>query len=94
MEQNAIYFDGKKLFIKQSFRGLMEFEKLSGKEASKVSDSLNDMMMLFYSLLYTFDDFVDKLDEQPDVLTSFENYLLTLAGESTDDKKKEAAPLA
>lgn len=84
MEYITITIAGIEYKIKQSFRALMMFEEMTGKSVNQVDDSVADILKLFYCILkgnnlntftYTFDEYLDIIDEQPEVLTQFTDYL-------------------
>jgi hypothetical protein len=82
--------------IKQSFRALMIFEKLTGKSVSQSNDSINDIMMMFYSIIkgcnknfdFDFEFFVDLVDENPKSIEVFTKYLNDIA-QSQIEKEDE-----
>lgn len=77
--------------LKYSFRALMIYENITQK--SFKPESLTDMITLFYSVLLStaktepiqFDEFVDYLDENPELLSEFSNWLVETI--SINDKK-------
>lgn len=85
-------------FIGQSFRSLMEFEKMTGKNSFSADASITDSLTVMYCMLkasnigvfkYTFDEFLDILDENPDAIVDFNTYLTSLISiETAEDKKK------
>jgi len=89
MNQLTIKIEGKDLVIKQSFRALMEFERMTGRNAYEVNTSINDSVTFFYCILkgcnkglfnYTFDDFLDILDQNPQILAQYNAYMIGLTG--------------
>lgn len=77
MKQNrlTINFDGKEYKIKLfSYRALFLFEELAGKPFSEAS-TLKDNVLYMYCLLsankdfeYEFEDYLDVLEDNPDML--------------------------
>lgn len=73
----------KEYVVKKSMRALLLFEELTGKPMSKIDDSLNNTITLFYCILkvankdfnYTFDEFIDLIDENIDSINVFTEYL-------------------
>lgn len=96
----VVKFGENEFKIKQSFRALLEFEKMSKKKISDMEENITDVMMLFYCILkvnnlnfnYSFDSFVDMVDENIDAFQIFTDYLNEQAGDnkdiSNDSKKK------
>lgn len=64
--------------IKQSFRTYMLFEEMAGKQIGEI-ETMKDNIMLIYCTFkgcnkefnFTFDEFIDVLDENPDIFTEF-----------------------
>jgi hypothetical protein len=84
MKQITIKVGDNEYIIKQSFRSLMEFEKLTKKPASEMDLSVNDLITFLYCVLracnketfkHNLDEFIDMLDENPDIINQFSNYL-------------------
>jgi len=84
MEKIKITIAGTEFKIAQSFRALMMFEELTGKTVNQINESVADILKLFYCILkgnnlttfeYTFESFLDLIDEQPEVFTVFTEYL-------------------
>lgn len=70
--------------LKYSFRSLIIFEEITGKTLT-VPESLKDILILFYSVIlssakgslqdWTWDNFMDWLDENPEITIEFTNWL-------------------
>ena len=70
--------------MKYSFRSLIIFEEITGKTLT-VPESLKDILILFYSVIlgsakgslqdWTWDNFMDYLDENPEITVEFTNWL-------------------
>lgn len=99
MEQLTIYINQELFIIKQSFRALLMFEELSKKNISQMNESIADVLLLFYCMLkagnkdlfkYSYDEFIDVVDANPDTLTVFTKYLESQAPEEVTTKKKVA----
>ena len=81
--------------IKQSFRALMIFEEITGKNISMANDSVSDILMMFYSLLkgnnkdfeFSFENFVELIDDNPESVEAFTDYLNNLSKEQTKEQK-------
>ena len=95
MEKITIKIEGKDLTIKQSFRALMLFEEMTNKTVNEITESVADSMKMFYCILkannvdtfnWNFEQFLDIIDEQPEVFTKFNTYL-----ESLQEPAKEPA---
>jgi hypothetical protein len=94
--------NNKEYKIKVTLRAMMIFEQLTGKPFS--ISGLLDQYIYFYSIIlannkdftYTFDEFIDYLDEHPELISEFNealtNYSKLLGqfnGEEKDDSKKK-----
>jgi len=102
MKETTIKFNGTTLILKQSMRSLMLFERMTGKFATDVNQSISDLTTLIYCMLisnnketfnYTYDEFIDLLDENQHIMTDFSTYLVEQANESTPEQtnKKKVA---
>ena len=91
--------------LKYSFRGFMAYEQITN-EAFK-PDGLKSLITLFYSfvmvsdnqLSITFDEFIDWLDENPNKLNDFSNFIAennerqnNLSPKPTEEVKGETDP--
>ena len=84
MEQITIQLSGKELIVKQSFRSLMLFEEMTGRNVNQLNDSLSDILTLLYCMLkasnkknfiYSFDEFIDEIDLNPEIPVVFTEFL-------------------
>lgn len=84
MKTNTINFEGKDYTIKQSFRALMMFEEMAGKQASEANDSVTDLLKMFYAILkssnmdtfnYSFDAFIEMIDSNINAVSEFTEFL-------------------
>lgn len=76
----------------------MLFEEMTEKTVNEMNDSVNDILKLFYCILkannletfkFSFDEFLDVIDEQPEVFTHFTEYLQEQAkGQQPAEQKK------
>lgn len=89
MKNYTITLNGETLNIKLSFRSLMTFERLTGKNYTDIT-SLEDTLIYMYSCIICnneikldFDTFINQLDEEPGALEQFLNGL-----QNTDNEKK------
>lgn len=70
--------------LKYSFRALIIFEEITSKTLT-VPESLKDILILFYSVIlasakgslqdWTWDNFMDWLDENPEITIEFTQWL-------------------
>ena len=70
--------------LKYSFRSLIIFEEITSKTLT-VPESLKDILILFYSVIlasakgslqdWTWDNFMDWLDENPEITIEFTQWL-------------------
>lgn len=88
-----IKIDNKEIELKYSFRALMFYEKICGEVFAP--KGLNEMIYFFYAVVVSsdynlnldFENFMDWLDEKPNELNEFSNWLLTII--TRNDKFKE-----
>jgi hypothetical protein len=94
-KETTITIDGKVLRVKQSFRALMMFEEITKRSVYQMNESVNDIITLFYCILkannkdaftYTFDQFVDLIDEAPESIDAFNSYLASNANAEASEK--------
>jgi len=99
MKQISITIKGVSYILKTSFRALMGFEEMTGRSATLINVSVSDSIKVFYCMLsaanrpvftYSFEDFLDALDAEPDLLTQYNKYMLSLLPKekAVADKKK------
>lgn len=77
-----ITINNKVIELKYSFRSLMIFEKIAGKSFTNVT-GLTEILVFFYSVIISsdkdttlsWDQFIDWLDSNPNVLTEFTTWL-------------------
>lgn len=96
-----VAFNEKEYEIKYSFRAYMIYENIMGKSFSP--QGLTDMIIFFYANLLAaakgdtikYEDFLDWLDDNPDELSKFSNWLMECLGinkfltpEAEDNNKK------
>lgn len=99
MEYITITISGTEYKIKQSYRALMMFEEMTKKTIGQINESVADILKLFYCILkannqstwtYTFDEYLDIIDEQPEVFQQFTEYLDEQAkGQVAPEKKSK-----
>lgn len=99
MEKIKIVIEGVELEIKQSFRSLMMFEEMTAKGINQFTESVADILKLFYCIIkannqstfhYSFDEFLDVMDNHPDAFEQFNQYLADQAKNNppvTEQKK-------
>lgn len=84
--------------VKKSYRSLMLFEEKSGRTVDQIKESVNDLLLLFWCVLkannrekftYSFDEFIDVLDDNPDTVEVFNTYLTEEAKKVADDQPKK-----
>lgn len=96
----TIKVKGKDYQLKQSFRALMKFEQLTGKDAYQISSSITDTINLFWCMLsaantefdITIEEFITMLDDAPELLEQFNTFLFSLLDDAPEkavaNKKK------
>ena len=73
--------DNKEITLKYTLRGYMIFEQVTNHSFNGVG--MSDFVILFYSMLMasdkeltiTFDDFIDYLDENPQLMGEFSEWI-------------------
>lgn len=96
MKSFRITLQGKELDIKLSFRSLMTYEKLSGKNYTQISD-LQDTLIYLYSCIISsnkglemdWERFLDAIDEEPESLESFLTQLYSINKPEGDHQEKK-----
>lgn len=100
-----ITINNKQYKLKYTFRAMMLFEQITKKIFS--IESLSDELVFFYSIILAnnpdepmnFDQFLDAIDNDPDLLVQFQNFLIeennkrntyTEDSEKTEDIKKKS----
>lgn len=100
MITTEIIIGGTKFELKKSFRSLMEFEKMTGKNSFAPSTSITDTVTLFYCMMLagnagtfkmSFDEFLIELDNDDTIFAKFNEYLMTLIEAGTAKKDPETA---
>jgi len=84
---------GKEIELKYSIRSLIMFENMA--EKSFAPETLTDIITFMYCVVVssskdyslTFDDFIDFLDENPDVIKDFGDWLQSSANSNENFKK-------
>lgn len=99
MDNIKIKIDNKEFTIRQSFRALMLFEEMTAKSVNNIGENVSDLLKLFYCILkannqnnfeYTFDSFIDVMDEQPEAFQIFTNYLEEQAKDLPKEPQKKS----
>jgi len=81
LETKKIKIGDKEYPVRMSLRAMIEFENMSGHSISTM-ETLQDMTMIFYCTLkaggsaMTYDEFMDIVDDSPDVLTAFSDLMI------------------
>lgn len=84
--------------IKQSFRALMLFEEMTNKTVNQMNESAGDLLKLFYCILkgnnmntftYSFEEWLDIIDEQPEAFTQFTEFLQAQAATVVEPTAKK-----
>lgn len=99
MNKITITIKGIEYTIKQTFRTFFLFEEMSGKSIALADIStFADTFKLLYCALkannkdtfkFSFDEFVDIVDEQPEVLSQFSEFMNTETKEVSEENKKK-----
>jgi hypothetical protein len=80
--------------IKQSFRSYLLYEEMTQKQISEI-ETMKDILTLLYCTFkgcnkiftFTFDEYIDFIDDDPTILTRFNEFNTTLLTEQTEKKK-------
>lgn len=97
MNEIYITISGTQYKVKQSFRSLMLFEEMTNKALAQMDETVADILKLFFCILkgsnmktftYSFEEFLDIMDEQPDAFSQFTEYLQAQATGQPVEKKK------
>ncbi len=100
MRQATITIGSQQYIVKQSHRALIAFERLTGRNAYETQPSVTDSMSMMWSMLttcnretflFSFDEFLDLIDENPTALEDFNEYLIALARDMGLDLAPETA---
>ena len=98
MKEIKIKINNQEFIIKQTFRALMLFEEISGRNSNEIKENINDLMLLFYCILkgankltfqYSFDEFIDLLDDNQESIEVFNEYLQELQKEVPKQSNKK-----
>jgi hypothetical protein len=100
LDQIKVKINGEEYVIKKSFRALMLFEETTGRNVDQLKETVSDLMLLFFCILkannrekflYNFEEFLDSIDEHPDTVEVFNDFLLTEAKKNTESQPKKKA---
>lgn len=87
----TIDFKGKEIELKYGFKSLIIYENIANKTFAP--QGLEDVVMFFYSVILAsikgeeivkFDDFLDWLDENPNRLADFSNWITEIIKKNQD----------
>ncbi len=93
MKHETITIAGIDYVLKFDFKTLMTWEKQTGRLATEVSISITDTILMYWCALlaanpltfeYTFDQFVDLINEDPMLLVRFSNTVIKLGNVLTN----------
>ena len=88
--------NGKEIKLKYTFRALMIYEKIAGE--SFTGKGISEILIYFYSTIIasnpditlTFDNFIDWLDENPNAINDFSNWLASVTMQNSYIKQNES----
>lgn len=94
MKEVSIEIKGIEYKLRQSFRTFLIFEEETGKQVGDIS-TMKDNIMLIYctfkgcnkNFIYSFDEFLDILDENNEIFEIFNKLNLQDAEDNTEKKK-------
>lgn len=84
--------------IKNSFGAIMEFEKRTKKKVALMDDSITDTITLLYCMLnynnkesfhYSFEQFIEELDNDNSIMEGFTQYLIELQQEQINQLEED-----
>lgn len=94
MKKFNIKIGDKEYLIKLSFRSLMTYERLSGKNYTQMQ-TLEDTLTYMYSCIIssnqielTFYEFIDMIDESPEAMSEFISQVMNSKQEGGQTEKK------
>lgn len=84
----TIQINGKSITLKYSFRGFMIYEKITGESFNP--SGITEILIYFYSTVLAsckdinldFDEFMDYIDEHPELLGEFSEWLTAVLGKN------------
>ena len=90
----TITINKKKVTLKYTIRAMMMYENMTQK--SFAPQSITDVITFMYCIIvssmkdysYTFDNFIDYVDDHPELLTKFSEWVQTEAEVNSDLSKK------
>jgi hypothetical protein len=94
--ETKITIKGEEFLLKNTTRALLKFEEITEKSVAELNENITDTMALFYCMLYganrntfkyTYDEFIDLVDDDQSSLDMFSNFLLSQAKEGMNKKK-------
>jgi len=96
-KQTTITIKGVDYTLKTSFRALMQWEEMTGRNANELNDSVTDGLKLLYCMLATankdfplsYEQVIDATEESPALYVDFKIYLLSLVEPEKATVKKK-----
>lgn len=84
------------LNIRSTFRAYIAYEQITGHSHDLQKDGISGIMLLFYcniiavhrDTVIDYDDFLDWLDEHPDMLNKFVDWYIKVNSMVTPEKKE------
>lgn len=96
MDSILIKLNNKEWVIKQSFRSYLYYEEMTGKQVGDVQTIKDILTLLFCTFRgcnkdwnYTWDEFLDFIDENPEILTKYNEFNTSLLSPTTEKKSQE-----
>lgn len=96
IKELTIQLGGKQYKIKKTYRSLLLYEEETGKLISEMKQSIKDLLILFYCIIkanntidFTFTQFIDMIDNEPQIMDNFNNYLVDSATTIKDEPVKK-----
>lgn len=99
LKETQIPIDGKSYLIRKNYGSMLFFEEQTGKGITEMQQTLKDFLMLFFCIVkynnenvsFNFLDFVKLIDNNPESMDAFTQFLLdsaTTVDEPQEKKKK------
>lgn len=96
-KETKIKIGEKEYKVKKSYRALLEFEEMTKKSITEIGKTLKDLLVFFYCVVeanndvyFDFNGFLSLLDEYPESVDAFNDFIIESAEEEVnEDKKKE-----
>jgi hypothetical protein len=100
IKEITIQLAGKQYLIKKTYKSLLLFEEETGAGISEMQKTIKHLLMLLFCIIkannkvdFNFSQFVDLIDNEPQVIEEFNKYLIdsaTVVKEEDESEKKNS----